>query len=236
MPRAKVERFIVPLLADAIERELAKLPAPRTGARAVDVGCGRQPFRARLQAAGYTYTGLDTQPNPDGTTDLICAIDRPLPPEARAAGPFDLILCTEVLEHVADWATAFDNLRTLLAPGGHVLITCPHVYILHEEPYDFWRPTPHAIAHYAQRAGLQVLRNQRLGTAWDVLGTQLAAFKPKPRPGSLPGLSHALAGLTRLSRGLLFRLIATGLPQRLITDGGSLYLSNLAVLRRPTSP
>ena len=43
------------------------------------------------------------------------------------------------------------NVAALLAPGGRVLLTVPHVYRLHEEPYDFWRPTLHAI-HYFVRA------------------------------------------------------------------------------------
>lgn len=38
---------------------------------------------------------------------------------------FDLIVCTEVLEHIADDGAALDELRRVLAPGGWLLITVP---------------------------------------------------------------------------------------------------------------
>ena len=91
---------------------------------------------------GFDYTGADVQQNKAATVDFVAAIDQPLPPQLAGAGPFDFIVCTEVLEHVADWEMAFRNLRSLLAPGGRLLITCPHFYPLHETPHDYWRPTP----------------------------------------------------------------------------------------------
>jgi SAM-dependent methyltransferase len=42
-----------------------------------------------------------------------------------ASGSFDLVLCTEVLEHIDDDAAAIDELRRVLAPGGWLLITVP---------------------------------------------------------------------------------------------------------------
>lgn len=38
---------------------------------------------------------------------------------------FNLVLCTEVLEHIADDAAALDEIRRVLAPGGWLLITVP---------------------------------------------------------------------------------------------------------------
>ena len=52
-------------------------------------------------------------------------------------------------------------------------MTCPMFYPLHEEPYDFWRPTLHALDYFARRAGLRVVERQGAGDAWDILGTLL---------------------------------------------------------------
>jgi len=41
------------------------------------------------------------------------------------ASAFDLIVCTEVLEHIADDGAALDELRRVLAPGGGLLIAVP---------------------------------------------------------------------------------------------------------------
>ena len=80
---------------------------PRGAANAVDLGCGAQPFRALLEQIGYSYCGVDA--NSNQTPDIVWAMDGPLPEELRQRGPFDFLLCTEVLEHVADWHAAFAN-------------------------------------------------------------------------------------------------------------------------------
>jgi SAM-dependent methyltransferase len=41
------------------------------------------------------------------------------------SGSFDFILCSEVLEHIDDDASALDELRRVLAPGGWMLISVP---------------------------------------------------------------------------------------------------------------
>lgn len=41
---------------------------------------------------------------------------------------FDLILCTEVVEHIADSAGAIRRMRELLAPGGYLVLSTPQRY------------------------------------------------------------------------------------------------------------
>ena len=225
------ETFIVPRLAGAIgtalDSALTELPA---AARVLDVGCGRQPFRAAITARGLRYYGLDAVQNPEGNVDFIGTLDGPLPAAALAEGPYDFLLCTEVLEHVADWPAAFRNLARLAAPGAKVLITCPHFYPLHEVPYDFWRPTPFALRHHAAASGFAVERLEQLGDNWDVLGTFLAEAWPYART---PRLADRI--LARIVRSLLrgaFRQLARGAIQRRVELRGLHYLANLAVLVR----
>jgi SAM-dependent methyltransferase len=233
VPRSRQERFIVPLLARAIDDALDRYAATpaRPGAAALDVGCGGQPLRSSLERRGFSYVGLDTQAQPGVDTRYICAIDHTLPDKLLSVGGFDLIVCTEVLEHVADWPTAFDNLRKLAAPGATVLITCPHVYPLHEEPFDFFRPTTHAIAAFADRFGFEVLELRRLGDAFDVLGTLLAASAPAS--AGLGPLGALAAALARPARSLMIWTLGLGAFRRVLKPKGGVYLSNLAVLRAP---
>ncbi len=226
------ERFIVPLLRRKIERALAAyaVPAPPQG-RLLDAGCGRQPFRSALESMGYSYTGVDAQQNLEGTVDVICALDRPLPTDLMSRAPFDFVLCTEVLEHVADWNAAFRNLVTLMAPGARLLVTCPHFYQLHEEPYDFWRPTLHALRYYGDRAGLTILDQEAAGDAWDVLGTLLANCKPAPASSQLP--DRAAAKLAAVGHHLLFNALSNRRLQGMVHMHGPLYLSNIVVFEKP---
>ena len=144
-------------------------------------------------------------------------------------GPYDLILCSEVLEHVSEWDFAFANFRELLAKSGHVIITCPHFFALHEEPFDFWRPTPYAISFFAAKHGLEVDSEERLGTGWDVLGTLLARMRLTPT--KLTFRARLLARLSNYAKGWLFSVLNTGELQANVRDIGPFFLSNCFVLK-----
>lgn len=229
-PRARQERFIVGRLAEAIPAAIAA-HAPRSG-QALDVGCGRQPFRGLIERHGLAYIGLDTQQNVDQTVAHVCPIDAELPPELLARGPFAFILCTEVMEHVADWRAAFTNFTRLLAPGGKLLITCPHLYPLHEEPYDFWRPTPFSLRYFAAAYGLHVAEQREIGDGWDVLGTVLASVKPRAPKGSVNPLAYLAAFAAQALRACLLALAKRGMTRSLAPASTKLYLSNLIVLEK----
>jgi len=49
-----------------------------------------------------------------------------------AEASFDLVLCSEVLEHIPDTARVIDGLRRLLAPGGILLLSTPQRHSLME--------------------------------------------------------------------------------------------------------
>jgi SAM-dependent methyltransferase len=234
LPLYPSERLIVPLLAAHIMRAIREYGIPAApGAAAIDVGCGGQPLRGELEALGYRYVGVDPFPTPGVPVDHEWAVDAPeVPAEIRGERGYDLVLCTEVLEHVAVWDAAFANLWRLGVPGGRVILTCPAFYMLHEEPLDFWRPTDHALRFFADRHGFVVLRTQRLGDAFDVLGTLLGATE-------LTALSHGRVArrlrnvVTRVKDATARAMLPSSLFRRLIRPSEGLYLANLAVLERP---
>jgi SAM-dependent methyltransferase len=227
-PAAREERFIVPLLRDAIGEALAR-HSPPAGARVLDAGCGEQPFRATMERAGLRYHSLDVQQNAAGTVEFLGALDAILP-DAMPRESFSLVLCTEVLEHVARWDLAFANLASLLARGGRVILTSPFVYPLHEEPHDFWRPTPYAVRDAAAAHGLRVIDERRLGDAWDVLGTVLAATWTHPADTRFG--SRVRAAVARRAHAWLLRALDTGSLRSHVALRGPWFLSTLAVLER----
>ncbi|MES2697764.1 MAG: hypothetical protein V4773_30155, partial [Verrucomicrobiota bacterium] len=110
-------------------------------------------------------------------------------------------------------------------------LTCPHFYPLHEVPYDFWRPTPYAIRHHAQTAGLSVPLLEQAGNTWDVLGTLLADATVYPRSRRFG--DRALAWVLRRVCGYTFSVLARGRLQQRCDLKGHHYLSNIALLQRP---
>lgn len=230
-PMYPQEKFIVPLLRQHIEEILSTYAKPTSiNPRALDVGCGRQPFRKHLEALGYIYSSTDAQQSPEESVDVVCAIDQPLPSELTRSGPFDFIFCTEVMEHVADWNMAFSNFAQLLAPGGRLFITCPHFYQLHEEPYDFWRPTPYALHYFGNKFGLKILDQVNAGDAWDILGTLLANCYPQPASRSLG--DRLLNRIVSRCHKFIFQLLVSRRLQTSVQLNGPLYLSNIAVFEK----
>jgi SAM-dependent methyltransferase len=54
---------------------------------------------------------------------------------------YDLIICTQVLEHVPNPFIAVGTLNRWLRPNGHALVTVPVSYPYHADPKDYWRFT-----------------------------------------------------------------------------------------------
>lgn len=97
----------------------------------LDVGCGAGLVSITLAAAGFPVTGIDAAPGPIAVaTERGAAL--PVPPTHRVAttddlaaegAVFDVITALEVIEHVADPALFLATLRTLLRPGGLVVLS-----------------------------------------------------------------------------------------------------------------
>jgi SAM-dependent methyltransferase len=101
------------------------------GKRILDVGCGDRPYAELFPDA----VGFDVPGNPHA--DLHGSIEA-IPVDDAS---FDVVLCLQVLEHVADPAAAVRELRRVVAPGGRVLLSTHGVYPFHPNPDDLWRWT-----------------------------------------------------------------------------------------------
>jgi SAM-dependent methyltransferase len=108
--------------------------AERGGERRIlDVGCGIKPYEPFFRPYS-SYVGVDVD-NP--AADLEGAAED-LPVDDAS---FDLVLCTQTLEHCLDPAAAVRELRRVVAPGGRVLASTHGVQVYHPAPEDLWRWT-----------------------------------------------------------------------------------------------
>lgn len=121
-------------LARWLQEEAKRASQRATKPRLLDVGCGIKPYEPFFRHAVAEYIGVDVA-NPaaelEGTVE-----DIPVPDES-----FDLVLCTQTLEHVDDPGRAVRELRRVVAPRGRVLASTHGVQVYHPNPDDLWRWT-----------------------------------------------------------------------------------------------
>ena len=66
---------------------------------------------------------------------------------------FETVFSSQVLEHVPEPWRMVEDMARVLKPGGHLILTAPHIWGLHEVPHDYFRFTSYGLQHLARRAG-----------------------------------------------------------------------------------
>jgi len=97
-------------------------------------------LRPFLEAMGpRTYLGVDIRSGPG--VDEICPAEDLV--ERLGVERFDLLVSTELLEHVRDWRKVISNFKRLLTADGILLITTrSYGFPYHGSPGDYWRYEP----------------------------------------------------------------------------------------------
>jgi SAM-dependent methyltransferase len=86
---------------------------------------------------------------------------------------YDLVLCTQVLEHVNEPRRVLKEFARILKPGGQLWLTAPLFYEEHEVPYDFYRYTRYGLSHVVEDAGFDVKRVEWLEGYYATLAYQM---------------------------------------------------------------
>ena len=120
-------------LADWLAEQAREVHAARGPYRLLDVGCGVKPYYPLFAPYVAEYVGVDIGEDADlqGTIESLPVED----------ATFDVVICTQVLEHCDDPAQGVRELRRVVAPGGRVLASTHGVQVYHPAPADYWRWT-----------------------------------------------------------------------------------------------
>jgi SAM-dependent methyltransferase len=178
-------------------REEAERARAREGTcRVLDVGCGRKPYLPFFDGVATEYIGVDVVENP--AAELVGAVES-LP---VADGSFDLVICTQVLEHCDDPVQAVRELRRVTAPGGRVLASTHGVQVYHPSPHDYWRWTHEGLRRlFAENGAWSALDVAPAGGSGACLAMLLATFTE---------IACRRAHATRLAKGPVWLLNRAG--------------------------
>lgn len=143
---------VVRLIERRRAKRIVRLADVRPGARVLDLGCGPGHMLAMLADVPCELWGLDlsrylldrasarlgvpwSEADAPGEPSsgrgrarvrLVRGDVQAPPAQVRRAGPFDVVLCSEVLEHLPDPRRVLEQAAALLRPGGRLVASVPN--------------------------------------------------------------------------------------------------------------
>jgi len=112
----------------------------------LDIGCGEKPYQdmfGNCRYIGVNYSRVGAAPEIIGD-----ALNLPV-----KSNSVDIVLCSQVIEHVPDPKKLVEESYRVLKSGGGLILTGPFYWPLHEEPNDYYRFTSYGFEYLLKTAG-----------------------------------------------------------------------------------
>lgn len=161
-PRLNPSRFssryyILSLLRNQLEVIATRHLAHRDSAVLVDFGCGSMPYRPLFEPHVRDYIGVDL-PGKE-RAEISSARDGVTGIRSDSA---DVVLSTQVLEHVDDPFAYLSECWRILNPGGLLILSTHGFWRYHPDPSDFWRWTGSGIRKIVTEAKFEIRESHGL--------------------------------------------------------------------------
>ena len=117
------------------------------------------------------YVGIDIKEGPG--VDLVCDVDDIVDRFGKES--FDIVISTELIEHVRDWKKVISNIKKVCRQNGIMLLTTRSFgFPYHAYPDDFWRYELADMEYIFSDCIIEKLEKDRLAP-----GVFMKARKPK---------------------------------------------------------
>ncbi|HLA91763.1 MAG TPA: class I SAM-dependent methyltransferase [Gemmatimonadaceae bacterium] len=159
-----------------------------SGARVLDVGAGGGPYRALFAHCEYKTHDFGQLKSEQIIQGKYAAIDyvSDITNIPVGDGSFDVILSTEVLEHVPRPIDALKEMARILSTGGQLLLTVPLGSGIHQEPYHFYGGyTPYFFEFFLNACGFTEIEVTPKGGSFSHFAQWLVWFFKRSNPFSL---------------------------------------------------
>jgi SAM-dependent methyltransferase len=137
-------------LAQTLARAIGRALGGQRDLVVVDVGAGGSPYQSLLAPFTRRHVSIDFRKRPGID---VAGVAEQLPLRAGCA---DVVLATQVLEHVEDPARAVSEWQRVLRPGGRVFASTHGSFFYHPDPVDYWRWTSAGLEKLFRAQGLAV--------------------------------------------------------------------------------
>jgi SAM-dependent methyltransferase len=200
----------------------SRVPAiTRSGAVALDFGCGSRPYEALFTSSGARYLGADVDGSPDVAIDSKGRLQAP-------DGSSDLLLSFQVLEHVRDLQTYLSEARRVLRSDGWMMLSTHGTWLYHPHPEDHRRWTRDGLIGDITAHGFKVVECVPIvgPLAWTTLIRLTCACYALRR---IPVIGKPLGAMLALIMNTRARVEEAITPAWVTHDNACVYL----VLARP---
>lgn len=162
-------RLIATLIANKYELAIPKY----CSGNLLDLGCGKAPLLGfyNKYCSHIELADWENSLHQNSYIDHIIDLTQPLPLQSNC---YDSIILSDVLEHIPNPESLFNELYRIMANNGILLFNVPFIYWIHEMPYDYYRYTNYALTKFASSSGFKIEVIEPLGGTIEVIADILS--------------------------------------------------------------
>jgi SAM-dependent methyltransferase len=120
----------------------------------LDLGCGQKPYKSFF-VHPQLYIGVDLRSK---SADVIARAEN-LPFRNSC---FDVVLCTQVLEHVEEPKKVLEEIKQVLRIKGLLILSTHGFWMEAHEPTDYWRWTLQGLEKLMKSAGFNIIKTSSM--------------------------------------------------------------------------
>lgn len=136
----------------------------------LDIGAGHSPYYSLISKNATLYIAMDyTSSLPAIESRKIERTAGVLEEVPLSSDSIHTVFCSQVFGYAKDPNCGMKEIFRVLRPGGHAIISVPHIAPIYDEYYDSYRFTPAGLSRLVQAHGGEIIR-------LEVQGQMFAAF------------------------------------------------------------
>jgi len=144
--------YVCIALANSYKNIFKKYLNDKSGLELLDYGCGVTPYKSMVHNNCSKYIGVDVGYNPKA--DIIISPGQSLPFNNEI---FDIVLSSQVLEHVEDVPQYMKECNRVLKKHGLLIISTHGTWQYHSAPIDVQRWTSYGLKYLIEKYNFEIL-------------------------------------------------------------------------------
>ncbi len=166
--RVDAEKYSIIKFMKFVSKEVKKSD------KVLDAGAGSCPYKKYVSHANYESTDFEDifKKKSKKLHNFLCSLeDIPKPNNS-----YDVVVNTQVLQHVEEPQKVINELYRILKPGGKLFLTAPQGWGIHAAPYHFFNFTNFGLKSLFEKAGFKIVFIKPRGGIFWYLGKRISSL------------------------------------------------------------